>query len=358
MPASSMMTKRPRVARRTTLQQRPLTRSAHVREVADTAPLDHALQPIRRELEAVSDRLLAELAEPVARRVVYLVSAGGKRLRPALVLLAGASGPSSNRTALIDTATAVELIHTATLIHDDIIDQSPLRRSQPTFHQRWGTERAVLMGDYLYATAFRLLSRVPTAEVMRVIADVCQDLCRGELHEVEARYRLDLTEDEYLAIIRDKTASLIGGCCHTGALLGGCSTETTAGLTKFGVNMGLAFQIIDDCLDLSGETARLGKATLTDLDKGILSLPIVYTIRALSRTDREKLFAPLAKRRTDARFLTRVAHAAQQTGAIAAAKQRADGLMREALQALKALSMNGLAATYEALAAYTVSRQT
>jgi octaprenyl-diphosphate synthase len=214
------------------------------------------------------------------------------------------------------------------------------------------------MGDYLYATAFRLLSRVPTPEVMRVIADVCQDLCRGELHEVEARYRLDLTEEEYVSIIRDKTASLIGGCCHTGALLGGCSAETTTRLTNFGVTMGLAFQIIDDCLDVSGETARLGKATLTDLDKGILSLPIVYTIRALSRRDREELFAPLVKRRIDAQFLTRVAQAAQHTGAITKARQRADTLMREALASLATVPMNGLAATYEFLAAYTISRQT
>ena len=122
--------------------------------------LDLALAPVKDELRAVSERILSQVADPVVRKVVYLIAAGGKRLRPALVLLTGASGPSPNREALIETATAVELIHTATLIHDDIIDQSPLRRSRPTFHQRWGTERAVLMGDYLYATAFTLLARL------------------------------------------------------------------------------------------------------------------------------------------------------------------------------------------------------
>ena len=156
--------------------------------------LEEALAPVQAELQAVTDRMLEQLDEPVARKVVYLVTAGGKRLRPALVLLTGLSGGTDNRDALIDAATAVELIHTATLIHDDIIDQSPKRRSQPSFHQRWGTERAVLMGDYLYATAFTLLARLSEPRVMRALADVCQQLSRGELREVEARYQQDLTE--------------------------------------------------------------------------------------------------------------------------------------------------------------------
>ena len=138
--------------------------------------LDRALAPVKAELRAVTDRMSTLLTEPVARNVVYLVAAGGKRLRPALVLLAGASGKTKDRDALIDTATAVELIHTATLIHDDMIDQSPRRRSQPSFHQRWGTERAVLMGDYLYATAFTLLARLREPRVMRVMEDVCPQL--------------------------------------------------------------------------------------------------------------------------------------------------------------------------------------
>ena len=335
--------------------------------------LDGALAPVKGELEAVSDRLLAELRDPIARMVVYLITSGGKRLRPALVLLAGNSGPAPDRKGLIDAATAVELIHTATLIHDDIIDRSTLRRSQPSFHHRWGTERAVLMGDYLYATAFTMFARLSIPSVTQVMADVCQQLCRGELREVEARNRLDLTEGEYLEIVRDKTASLIGGCCHIGAALGGCDTKTTARLTTFGVTFGLVFQIIDDCLDLTGDQRELGKSILSDLDKGTLSLPIIYLTQMLSTRERHRLFEPLLttiRRRNrqsptraagvrtfDPALLRQIARAAQSRGAIAKAKTRARALIEEAQDALAHVPLNGLKDSYQWLADYAVNRR-
>ncbi len=332
------------------------------------ALLTRALAPVRKDLEAVTDRILSQLADPIARAVVYLITAGGKRLRPALVLLAGAAGRAPNHAALIDTATAVELIHTATLIHDDIIDQSPLRRAQPTFHQRWGTERAVLMGDYLYATSFTLLARLRSPYVMRVMADVCQELCRGELCEVEARYRLDLTEEEYLQIITDKTASLIGGCCESGAYLGGCSADAVGRLKQFGIHFGLAFQIIDDCLDLSGDQRQLGKSVLTDLDKGVLSLPIIYLTQTLSVRERDRLFAPLRQpasrykgpagaRSLDPGFPGRRAKTGPASGAIAKAQARAEELLRSAREIMAGVPMNGLAGTYEQLTEYAVIRR-
>ena len=319
--------------------------------------LERALVPVEEELQAVTDRILSQLRDPVARTVVYLITAGGKRLRPALVLLAGASGASPNRPALIDTAAAVELIHTATLIHDDIIDQSPLRRSQPAFHHRWGTERAVLMGDYLYATAFTLLARLNVPYVVQVMADVCQQLCRGELREVEARYRLDLTEAEYFDIIRDKTASLIGGCCRSGAYLGGCPPETIERLTQFGVTFGLGFQIIDDCLDLTGDQRKLGKSILSDLDKGALSLPIIYLTQRLSARERDRLFTPLQTHAADPAFLRRVAQAARASGAVAKAQGRARELIHASQEALAHVPLNGLSDSYRRLATYAVSRR-
>jgi octaprenyl-diphosphate synthase len=322
-----------------------------------TRSLDQVLLPFKEDLQAVTDRILSQLTDPVARRVVYLITAGGKRLRPALVLLAGASGPAPRRSALIETATAVELIHTATLIHDDIIDQSEFRRSQPAFHHRWGTERAVLMGDYLYATVFRLLAEQHEPYVMRAMADVCQQLCRGELREVEARFRLDLTEEEYFQIIRDKTASLMGGCCRSGAYLGGCTEEVTERLTDFGITFGIAFQIIDDCLDLAGDPRRLGKSIHTDLDKGALSLPIIYLTQLMPPKERGRLFAPLKEQSTDPAFLARVAKAAASFGAIAKAKERAVALIRDAEDSLNHVPMNGLMNVYQQLAAYAVSRR-
>ena len=326
-------------------------------EHPDGSVLDQALEPVKDDLRAVTERMLSQLEDPVARKVVYLITAGGKRLRPALVLLAGRSGPAPRRDALIDAAAGVELIHTATLIHDDIIDQSPLRRSQPTFHHRWGTERALLMGDYLYATAFTMLARLEDPYVMRVMSDVCRQLCRGELREVEARYRLDLSEQEYLDIIQDKTASLIGGCCQSGAYLGGCSPETTKQFTEFGVNFGVAFQIIDDCLDLTGDQQQLGKSIHADLDKGALSLPIIYLTHTLPVLERDRLFAPLRKRATDPAFLARVARKAHASGAIAKAQAQAAALIRTALDALAQTPLDGQLLAYRQLAEYAVSRR-
>ena len=307
-------------------------RTAATPRAAGADGLARLLRPVAAELAAVGRRVLNVLDEPVARRVVYLITAGGKRLRPALLLLTGRAGAQRDRAALVDAAAAVELIHTATLIHDDIIDQSALRRQQPTFHERWGTERAVLMGDYLYATAFTLLARLPNSGVMRVMADVCRELSRGELLEVEARFRLDLTEAEYLQIVRDKTASLFAGCCRAGGLLAGCPPRDVERLGRFGEQFGLAFQITDDCLDLVGDPEQLGKATLADLDRGALSLPIIYLVSDMTARERQRLFAPLLAATeirqgdgpwADAAFVRDVARAARASGAVERAQARA-----------------------------------
>lgn len=316
-----------------------------------------ALQPIQGDLQAVSDRIASALSEPVARMVVYLISAGGKRLRPALVLLAGAGATARGREGLLDTAAAVELIHTATLIHDDIIDQSGLRRQQRSFHHRWGTERAVLMGDYLYATAFTMLAQARQPDVTAIMAQVCRQLSRGELREVAARFRLDLTEAEYFDIIRDKTASLTEGCCRSGACLAGADPQAVERWGAFGMNFGMAFQIMDDCLDLTGDPRELGKSILADLDRGALSLPIIYLARRLSPSARQRLFAPLRRRARDPRFLRRVAAAAQSYGAIAKATAKAREFSRMAQAALEGVSLDGVGHACRQLAHYAVSRR-
>ena len=224
-----------------------------------TPGLKTILEPIQADLNRVKERQVESLHTPVAKKAVYLIAAGGKQLRPALVLLAGRSGDSARtREALIDLAVAAELIHTATLIHDDIIDQASVRRRQPTFHQRFGTERAVLMGDYLYSVAFARLARLRDPLVMEEMARVCEQLSVGEFQEVDSRFNADLTEAQYLEIIRDKTASLIAVCCRLGAHVAGAVPAVVERLGVFGLNFGLAFQIMDDCLDLMGDEEIVG----------------------------------------------------------------------------------------------------
>ena len=335
----------------------PETTQMVVKEQVRLELLSGALAPVKDDLQAVANRGLESLDDPVARKVLYLITAGGKRLRPALVLLAGQAGAAASREALIDTAAAVELIHTATLIHDDIIDQSPMRRLQPTFHARWGTERAVLMGDYLYATAFSLLARLQSPYVMQLMSGVCQRLCRGELREVEARFRLNLTEAEYLQIINDKTASLIAACCESGAYLSGASNEVVQQLNRFGLNFGLAFQIIDDCLDLTGDEEKLGKSVLADLDKGVLSLPLIYLAQSLGAAERSRLFAPLKKNANSPAFVKRVAKAAIAKGAVAQAENAALEFVRKAQDSLNSVPAKGLADACRQLAEYVVLRR-
>ncbi|MBI3087888.1 MAG: polyprenyl synthetase family protein [Candidatus Omnitrophica bacterium] len=320
--------------------------------------LSQILEPVQEDLGRVTDRLMACLQNPVARMAAYLITAGGKRLRPALVLLAGRSGEArQHRRALVDLATAVELIHTATLIHDDIIDESVLRRRQPTFHSRFGTERAVLMGDYLYATAFAILAELHDAQVTSAMAEVCQQMSRGEFLEVKHRFNLTMTEEDYFRIIRDKTAALIAACCRLGAQVAGAKPQTVKQVSEFGWNFGMAFQIMDDCLDLIGEEAVVGKDLQADLDNGLLSLPIIYLANALPRRSRDTFFAPLLQTRTAPRgFLSRVAREARRRGAVTQARQAAETFMRQATEAVAVRNGIVLTETYRQLARYAIER--
>ena len=322
------------------------------------AEIASILQPIETDLEAVTARIMEQLEHPVAKMVLYLITAGGKRLRPSLVLLSGFSGlRTQRRGALIDLAAAMELIHTATLIHDDIIDESATRRTQPTFHTRFGTERAVLMGDYLYSIAFTVLAGIKEPYLTSHVADVCQQLSRGELLEVESRYNLQLTEEEYLAIIRDKTASLIAACCHLGAWLSGAPSQVVEWMSEYGWNLGLAFQVTDDCLDLTGTPRMLGKAVQADLEKGALSLPILRLYQRIDRAQRAALFGPLTRRRIDRRAVAAIAKAAVASGAVEDARRTAASFAQQAVDAAEAVG-NGAADALARLARYAVSRRT
>jgi octaprenyl-diphosphate synthase len=219
----------------------------------------------------------------------------------------------------------------------------------------FGTERAVLMGDYLYAAGFSVLAEVRDPAVMQHMADVCQQLSRGEFHEVDVRFNLDLGEAEYLEIIRDKTAALIGACCRLGAQVAGASADIVDRVTRYGWDLGMAFQIADDCLDLTGDEDTVGKSLLSDLDKGTLSLPLIYLAQGVSRSRRAELFAPVINRVIDRRFLGKIAREAQRSGAIERALQTARRFARSAVEAIHGGDV-ALAPAYEALADYAIRR--
>ncbi|OLC30484.1 MAG: hypothetical protein AUH81_20020 [Candidatus Rokubacteria bacterium 13_1_40CM_4_69_5] len=227
---------------------------------------------IRRQLDS-SVALIQEMGG-------YIAGAGGKRLRPMLLLLAarlaGYRGPRSVRLACV-----VELLHTATLIHDDVVDQAPLRRGRPSANAQWGDDASVLVGDHLYSKSFAMLVRDNDRGVMETLARATVSMTEAEVFQLERKRSGVTTEADYLRIITQKTASFISACCRIGALLGGIPAAQVEALTRYGLDVGVAFQISDDSLDFIADQDRLGKAIGSDLREGKLTLPHAERVRGL-----------------------------------------------------------------------------
>jgi octaprenyl-diphosphate synthase len=240
--------------------------------------------PVGKQLERVERTLCDELHSNhpfVDRLASHGFRLGGKRLRPALVLLS-AKTSGSLKPEHLQLAAAVEMIHTATLIHDDVLDEATLRRHLETVNARWDNEASVLLGDYLFARSLRMASALDDPFASRAIGQTAQTMCEGELRQIESRGNYDLSEDDYLEIISDKTASLTACCCRLGSHYAGAEPATCRRLSQFGRNLGMAFQIADDLLDVLGDEATAGKSLGTDLAKQKPTLPL---IRLLSRAD-------------------------------------------------------------------------
>jgi octaprenyl-diphosphate synthase len=220
----------------------------------------------------------------------HTLSAGGKRLRPALVVLAAhAACQEFPASTVFASAAAAELIHMASLIHDDVVDGSAERRGRPTANATFGNQISVLVGDYLLAKSIYLAAREGNIDVIRVFSNVTVGLSEGEVLQITAKGDVDTSEETYLTIIQKKTAGFIAGCCEVGAMLAGASPEQIAALTCYGLNCGLAFQIADDLLDYTGDPHKTGKPVCGDLREGKMTLPLILTLRDVSDTERGHL---------------------------------------------------------------------
>ena len=229
------------------------------------------------DLELVEQEIRRELDSPVAlirEMGGYIAGAGGKRLRPILLLLAarlaGYRGPRSVRLACV-----VEVLHTATLIHDDVVDQAPLRRGRPSANAQWGDDASVLVGDHLYSKSFAMLVRDNDRAVMETLARSTVSMTEAEVFQLERKRGGVTTEADYVRIITQKTASFISACCRIGGLLGGLPPARLEALTRYGLDIGVAFQISDDSLDFVANQDRLGKAIGADLREGKRTLPLI-----------------------------------------------------------------------------------
>ena len=229
------------------------------------------------DLELVEDEIRRELDSPVEliqEMGGYVAGAGGKRLRPILLLLAarlaGYRGPRGVRLACV-----VEMLHTATLIHDDVVDRAPLRRGRPSANTRWGDDASVLVGDHLYSKSFAMLVRDNDRAVMETLARSTVSMTEAEVFQLQLKRSGSTSEADYVRIITQKTASFISACCRIGGLLGGLPPARLDALTRYGLDIGVAFQISDDSLDFVADQDRLGKAIGADLREGKRTLPLI-----------------------------------------------------------------------------------
>jgi len=247
-------------------------------------PLAQLFEPIRADLERVDlefGRHVQSQVDLIPKIGQYIQTSGGKRVRPAVLLMASRlSGYRGDRAILY--AAVVEFIHTATLVHDDIIDDAELRRGRLSVHSRWGNDITVLLGDYLYIKSMALALTHDALEVIRLLCDVTLRMIEGELYQLTKNGDADITEDEHFDIIRRKTAYLFGGCAQIGGMLGKVTSEREEALREYGFNLGIAFQLVDDLLDFTGDTEAVGKPIGSDLREGKVTLPLIHLLRQSS----------------------------------------------------------------------------
>jgi octaprenyl-diphosphate synthase len=255
-------------------------------------------QLIREELSLVQRELEKDLqsnVQVVSRIGNYLLEAGGKRVRPSLLLLAAKSvNPKSLNPGTIELGAVIELIHTATLVHDDIIDDADTRRGRPSVNARWGNEITVLVGDWLYMTAFQKTLAQRNFEILDILTNLTCRMTEGELLQLTQRGNVDITEEEHLDIVRAKTAYLFSAAAEIGAIIGGASQTEQKALREYGLNVGIAFQLVDDLLDFTASEEKLGKPVASDLQDGKLTLPAIWLNHRGSDRDRENIRSVVA----------------------------------------------------------------
>ena len=265
------------------------SKNASWHEIPSFAPIAAHLGQAR---ELICRSLVApESAGELAPLLDHFMSRSGKMIRPALVLLGGAClGQITDEH--VQVAAMVEMIHDATLLHDDVMDDGQTRRGMPTINHLWGNESAVLLGDFVLSRVFRMAAELDPP-VGRVVAETAVRVCEGELRQVAQKRNWQLTEAEYISIITDKSAAFFGGCCRLGGLLAHAETQQIEALDRYGLYAGIAFQIVDDLLDIAGNEAEMGKTPRSDLNASKLTLAAIHLLEAVGATGRERVYALL-----------------------------------------------------------------
>ena len=313
--------------------------------------------PIAADLQAV-ERVYADTVAStkpgLARLIQHLDQYRGKRLRPVLLLLtAHACGRVTPTHHILGAV--VEMVHTATLVHDDVLDEAGMRRHLPTVNAGWGNRASILVGDYLFTHAFHLSSTTGDARACELIGEATNRVCEGELQQTLERGNLSLSEDEYFQIIDKKTAALTACCCQLGALYADAEPDVVERLTNYGRSLGMAFQVADDLLDLTGREQTAGKTLGTDLDQLKLTLPLIHMLENVRSDEAARLRALVrghSPQRRDA-----IAAALEATNAVSYARRKAEEFAATARDELECLPPSEFRATLETLTHWSVRRE-
>ncbi|MDR6537332.1 polyprenyl synthetase family protein [Variovorax soli] len=324
---------------------------------ADNSPAAAVLSLIAEDMAEV-DLVIARRLDtgvPLVRQVSqYIISAGGKRLRPALLLLmAGALGYRG--TQRFNLAAVVEFIHTATLLHDDVVDESTLRRGRPTANESFGNPASVLVGDFLYSRAFQMMLDAHDIRVMEILAEATNVIAEGEVLQLMNMHDASLDEEAYLRVIRSKTAKLFEASTRLAAVLAGASPETEEACAAYGQALGTAFQVVDDVLDYAGNASETGKNVGDDLREGKTTLPLILAMQRGTAAQSDLIRAAIEA--GDTTQLSQIVAIVRETGALDATRAAAAAEAQRAIDALAAFPANSHSAGLLQLAAQLLERR-
>lgn len=317
----------------------------------------HQLNPeIEPQFLAVNDYIINHLGSnvPLVEKIGhYIVESGGKRLRPLLVLLA-ANAVGFKGQHHISLAAVIEFIHTATLLHDDVVDNSDLRRGNATANAKWGNAPSVLVGDFLYSRAFQIMVDIGNMDIMNVISNATNIIAEGEVLQLLNCKNPDTTEEQYMQVILGKTAMLFEAATETGALLNDCDAEQREALRLYGRHLGIAFQLIDDVMDYLSNAEEMGKNVGDDLAEGKPTLPLIQAMKVAEAEERKLIRQAIRKGGLD--DLDPILAIVRKTGAIEYTQQQAQKHADQAIEALKPLADSSFVETLKQLADIAVKR--
>ncbi len=293
---------------------------------------------------------------PLIRKVgEYVLSSGGKRVRPALLLLAARLCGYQGDQA-VPLASVVEFIHTATLLHDDVVDSASLRRGLASANTLWGNEASVLVGDFLFSKSFSLMVAVGSLDILRVLSDATTVIAEGEVMQLLCTGEIDLTEERYLNVVRSKTAILMSAACEAGAILGGATPDCQKALSDFGMSLGIAFQLMDDTLDYVATEEEFGKSIGHDLEEGKITLPLIHTLRQCTETERSLIEAVVEKDEMTLEEFRTVSGLVKQYGGITYTVDAARRYINDCRTHLGVFEASSITTALCSLADYVVTR--